>query len=429
MKIRRVVLASLPLIICGCAAMNPYVQHNRNVNDANVVACSPDARTQTGNKTPLGDPALQYACEMSIRMEKARSEIKTTRSSLTATIFPLAGIISYNSARGFNAPTNTALTAGGLAGYSAITTVAQADRIRIYDNGLKSLQCAIGTYEVATASSAPNSVSKIALKLEADRIRALLDATGKTLVAHPKPKQEIERLTSFVRAIRQATDEHRPNKSQEAQLRLFVRTTVAKVNSQLTQTIPDNQQLIGGAIGAFQPPRENDVDGDKPSMKIDRAIFRSLANKAMLAGLSDDALDALEDALDGLWRGYQQLANNTGAPGAIINFDTCAYADVNDAGFKGGISPLLLGPNDQFSGGTYPVPFNAVISGGVPPYSATIEHSTTPKSILVNITTTAGMSHLVATAPDGAQAGSHSIIVSDATNQQAKRVIVTVKAP
>lgn len=149
----------------------------------------------------------------------------------------------------------------------------------------------------------------------------------------------------------------------------------------------------------------------------------------MLAGLADNELDVLENALDGLWKSYQQLADETAGPSTIINFDGCAYADVNDAGFKGGIAPLLLGPNDQFSGGTYPAPFSAVISGGVPPYSATIEHSTTSKPILVNITTTAGMSHLVATAPDGAQTGSYSIIVSDATNQQAKRVIVTVKVP
>lgn len=420
---------AIAVAAAGCATMNPYVQHSKGSHSSRIEACSPDIKDISETASLNGDPALTYACEMTIRLEKARAQIITTRSSLTAAIFPLAGIIGYNSARGFNAPTNTALTAGGFASYSAISSLAQPDRIRVYDNGLRSIQCAIGAYEVATAGTTPNSVKKIALTIEADRTLSLLDATSKTLRGHPKPIQEIERLKSFVRAIRQATEEHRSNKSQEAQLRQFVRITVTKVNSQLTQTIPDNQQLIGGALGIFQPPKDQAEDGEALSMKIDRAVFKSPGNRTMLAGLADSELDVLENALDGLWKSYQQLANDTAALPTMINFDRCAYADVNDAGFKGGIAPLLLGPNDQFSGGTYPAPFSAVISGGIPPYSATIEHSTTLKPILVNITTTAGMSHLVATAPGGSQPGSHSIIVSDATNQQAKRVVITVKAP
>lgn len=420
---------AIAVAAAGCATMNPYVQHSKGSHSSRIKACSPDIKDSSEGATLNGDPALTYACEMTIRLEKARAQIITTRSSLTATIFPLAGIIGYNSARGFNAPTNTALTAGGFAGYSAISSLAQPDRIRVYDNGLKSIQCAIGTYEVATAGTAQNSVKRIALTMEADRTISLLDATSKTVRSHPKPMQEIERLKSFVRAIRQATEEHRPNKSQEAQLRQFVRITVAKVNSQLTQTIPDNKQLIGGALGIFQPPKDQAEGGEAASMRIDRAAFQSSDKKTLLVGMVDSELDILENALNGLWKSYQQLANDTAALPTMINFERCAYTDINDAGFKGGISPLLLGPNDQFSGGTYPAPFSAVISGGVPPYSATIEHSTTSKPVIVNITTTAGMSHLVATAPDGTPTGSHSIIVSDATNQQAKRVVITVKVP
>lgn len=433
MDLRFVLLVPLTVAVCGCATMNPYVQHSRHVARANITACSSEARTpneRRGNDSISnsgGDPALQYACEMSIRLEKARAEIKTTRSSLTAAIYPLVGIVGYNSARGFNAPTNTALTAGGFAGYSAVTTLAQVDRIRIYDSGLKSIQCAIGTYEVATAGTPSTTVRNIALSLEADRINVNLASAIEALSSYPKQKQEIERLRTFVNAIKTSAEQYRPGRSQEAQLRQFVRNTVAKVNSQLTLTIPDNQQLIGNALSALQIPKGTTEKNGLIKFKIDRPLFLVEGGRPLVASLSNDHLGALENAVNGLWEMYQNLVDDAEAPINAIDFNACAYADINDAGFRGGFAPLQLGPNDKLAGKTsIPTPLRTVISGGVPPYTATVVNSTTSVPVKAEIDLTDGIPRLVVTAQEGASTGSHTIVVSDATNQQAKWLIVKV---
>src|SRR5688500_8207923 len=158
MDVARWALVSIVLgSLGGCAVMDPYIRYESLQRlDGKVDGCL------NGDN----DQALKFACKAATRLEKARSEVVRTRSGLTATLFPIAGIVGYNSARGFNAPTNAALAAGGLAGYSAITTLAQQDRIHIYDNGLRSISCAIGVYELAEPGGSSAALRRATIKSE-----------------------------------------------------------------------------------------------------------------------------------------------------------------------------------------------------------------------------------------------------------------------
>ena len=68
----RIFLLIIVVAASDWATMNPYKQHRRDVSDANLEACRATGTT---------DDALDHACCMAIRMEKARSEIVSTRSA------------------------------------------------------------------------------------------------------------------------------------------------------------------------------------------------------------------------------------------------------------------------------------------------------------------------------------------------------------
>jgi hypothetical protein len=434
MIVRHIALLCTALGASACATMNPYVQHNRDVSEDNITACSLRPRphgSAGGDTTKHG--ALGYACSMSIRLEKARSEIITTRSSLTAAIFPLAGIIGYNSARGINAPTNTAMTAGGFAGYSAVTTLAQTDRIRVYDSGLKSIQCAIGAYEVEIARPSTHAMEATSVLLEADRVDKLLASALQSVGSNSTAGQEISRMRTLVHAIHQSATKHDPDAHKGARLIQFVRNTVTKVNAQLTLTTPDNRQLVGDALGALQMPKGIST-GEPPSPKLsDTArgqIHRMNLMNAKKPGVAAIDPGTLDNAVDGLLGRHRELiaaaTEQTNGP----DFSACAYADVGDTGFKGTIPPLRIGANDMYSGATVDLAagatFTAVVSGGVPPYTATIAKTSNKDTITAGIDASDGLLRLQIKAGKNATAGAHTVVVSDATNQQVKWLIIRI---
>lgn len=417
-------VVAMLVLASGCATMNPYVQHSRNVSKANIEAC----RAMAGP-----DEALDYACGMAIRMEKARAEIVTTRSGLTATIFPLVGLIGYNSARGINAPTNAALAAGGFASYSAVTTLAQPDRIRAYDSGLRSTYCAIGVYQIGVAGEAPESAGRRTLRLEAARVRELVEDYRREVNADAVALNELARVISTVAGIEQWLAASDPNRTVQSQLLAFVRSTLAKVNSQLTLTVPDNKQFIGDALATIQ---------STPMAKSGRSVTQPLlGDKSAIAAIASDAksrqkANALNDAVKELVRLQQALIQEAAAMNSTqLNFADCAYVDVADVGIKDGIGRFMLGPGDAYSGATVDVArgtnFTAAVSGGVPPYTATVVQAVGPDAIAASMSGDRGQGLLTVTVPkkSGAvAAGTYRVVVSDATSRYAKWLQINVAA-
>jgi hypothetical protein len=406
------VLTSVVLGLTGCATMNPYIQHNRAISPGSEAACA----------TPLyPNEATKYACTMAARMERARAEIVTARSGLTTAMFPLVGIVGYNSARGINAPTNAALVAGGFAGYSAVTTLAQPDRIRVYDNGLRSLSCALGKHGTAVDSALPEGAERRALRIEAGRILGLISVrrskAGVTLLV----VEELDSLTSRVKGVLEWLQASQPNRGFDSQLIAFTRTTVARVNSQLTLTVPDNKQVIGDALSALQAGLGTRVPDTTPS----RAFVAA-------ADPGDPELSRIVSAVDALMEQYQVLAANAVSNAAQIDFTECSYADINDLAFKDSIARFMFGPGDSYSGGTVtvirPGEFDATLSGGIPPYTAAVTALKGDDKVTA-VVTGSQLKITVKAAPGKTapiDAGTYRIIVNDATNRYSKWLQVEV---
>jgi hypothetical protein len=417
----RVTLLLVVLSAAGCATMNPYIQHSRDVSDVNINECAATERV---------DKALHYACSMAIRMEKSRAEIISTRSGLTAAIFPLVGIIGYNSARGINAPTNAALTAGGFAGYSAITTLAQPDRIRVYDNGLRSTYCAIGVYQAGLASAPAENASRKTLGREAQHIRRMISAAKQNPNGNSARTSQLESLNSNVMAMEDWLHDSHPNRGSSAQLLAYTRIIVAKVNSHLTLTVPDNKQLVGDALSTLQTGAgQPDGGSSELRSKADTGLL-SVNVKGKVIAVDDAEMDAINAALEELVDLYDQLVANASFTTTTLNFKDCDYAELSDIGVENSISRFMLGPNDYYSGRTVTVvrgttPFEATISGGVLPYTATVNRVDGTDAVEAKI----DGGKLTVTVPGKAgPESSYQVIVNDATNRYAKSVLIKVLA-
>lgn len=398
----------------GCATMNPYVQHNRPVSTKSQSSCRASA---------IPDRALDYACDMALRMEKARAQIITTRSSLTASIFPIAGIIGYNSARGFNAPTNAALAAGGFAGYSAITTLAQPDRIRIYDEGLRSAYCAIGVYENAVSQEPAQSAERLALAQEAIYVRHLIaqmdyDALG------PAEQDALNSFLVVVSSIEQWLESSRPNRSLSSQLLSAIRITVSKVNSQLTFTVPDNKQMVGGALGVLQGAH-GPGSGDEKALL---AGVMDLPKAAVRGAVPLSPLQVIRIAVQRLADRYAQLAPSASASTVQLNLKECEYVDSTIFGVSEPTARFMLGPNDAHSGQRYTVirgtSFHSTISGGVLPYTAT--YVARQGADAVEAVVKGGQLEVTIPQKVAMKEGVYVIVVNDATNQYSRSFEIVV---
>lgn len=426
---RMIVCLAASFAASGCATMNPYVQHNRNVSETNINACTVSASD---------DPAMTYACQMAIRIEKARSEIVTTRSGLTAAIFPLAGIIGYNTARGINAPTNTALAAGGFAGYSAATTLAQPDRIRVYDNGLRSLYCAMSAYQTGIASAAPESARRIALKMSVISVMHLITDYRKRYndlsVMEKNALDEAELKVDSIDEWLSASSIHR---YQQAQLIGFTRTSVGQMNSQITRSLPDNSQLAGDALGALQAAlakRSSPQLPAKDSMKpfdVDTSQTESRSRK-MPEDVRRAELDDIKRSANRIIDLYNDMANETPDTGSTLDLSACAYRDLTDIGVKESIGRFMLGPGDVYDGATVEIvrggqPFTAKISGGVLPYHAASIAPTSPDALTVGLDAEHGiLSISAANESSVTDKRRYDILVSDGTNLYGKLIHVDV---
>lgn len=415
----RLALLLVVLSAPGCATMNPYIQHSRDVSDTNINECAASK--------PV-DESLHYACSMAIRMEKARAEIISTRSGLTAAIFPLVGIIGYNSARGFNAPTNAALTAGGFAGYSAITTLAQPDRIRIYDNGLRSTYCAIGVYQAGQATAPAENAGRKTLAREAQHIRRMIGAAKQNPNGNPARTSRLESLHSRVLGVEDWLHESHPNRGLSAQLLSYTRAIVAKVNSHLTLTVPDNKQLVGDALSTLQSGLGQGDGGSAALRDPAGSSPLSFNVKGVVVTAPDTEMEAINAALDKLLDLYDQLVANASFTATTLNFKDCDYAELSDIGVESSISRFMLGPNDYYSGRTVTLvrgapPLEATISGGVLPYTVAVNVVSGTDKVEAKID---GGKLTVTVPPKSGPESSYQVIVNDATNRYAKSVLIKV---
>lgn len=256
----------------------------------------------------------------------------------------------------------------------------------------------------------------MALATEAARIRFNI-TQYLSKAGDPKVEAQLNILLSVVTSIENWIEASNPNRTIGSQLLGFVRDAVAKVNSQLTLTVPDNKQIVGDALSTLQA-------GQGGAGRAGPFGFAPMSLPSRDYSKAKTPLDYLLEDVAGLLQMYNQL----GGAGAVnltqLNFDDCAYAELNDIGVKDSIARFMLGPNDGYNGRTFTVnrggDFPATISGGVLPYTAT--HSVKEKGDDKIVLTLTGGDLKISIPPrKGAiGSGSYTIIVNDATNRYAK---------
>lgn len=413
-------LAACLLPLAACAVMDPYIRYDRPPDVGQIYRCANQS----------ADRALLYACAMSVRLERARSEIVRTRSGLTSTLFPMAGIVAYNSSRGINAATNAAITAGGLAGYSAVTTMAQFDRIRIYDNGHTAINCAIGVYQQARTAGAPESLDRALLRKSLASTRQQLQGVRQSLpAADANGRQAIAQLDDVLATMQLELDDGAPKRLLESRLMNSVRTTVSAVNTQLTLTVPSNADAFGGAIeglGSLPPPKQGGADGAKEmaANSINTLVGLKSRNKNFSL-----AVTALHNQFLSLLALYEKVQAEP-VENIPADFTPCTYAAVSDVGVQRPGSRLMLGPNDDANGDSIVLPVNHKkeyrIFGGVPPYDSSV--SGPQPDLVAAIISRNGVSYLELTAPASApQDGkSYDVSLTDALGQSRKSLTITV---
>ena len=285
MNIVRMGIVVVAMCISACATFNPYIRHTTRTSDAGITSCLVNGRQES--RETFKDPWVAYACGMATRIERARSEITGTRATLTSLLFPIGGIIAYNATRGFNAPTNAALTAGGFAGYGAVTTLAQRDRIRIYDAGLTSTSCAIGTYELTLATTPAESPERLVLRSNAISVRDLLRRYEPSAEKDPVLAQRLRVYHSRVDGVENWLTESDAKRALGPSLAAFVRQTIASMNEQLTLTVPTNAQIAPDALASFQAQLSG-TDRSKPptppGMRLLSFSSRSIASWVLRLG-------------------------------------------------------------------------------------------------------------------------------------------------
>lgn len=429
MTLARLGLAAVLAATASCAAFNPYIRDASNPPSKGTANCTKPIDRKDER---LKDEWLEYACGMAARIERARSQIVGSRSALTAALFPMGGIVAYNAARGFNAPTNTALTAAGISGYSAITTLAQQDRVSVYDAGLTSISCAIGKYGIALAVDGRESADRLVLRANVRGVRELIEAHKPLARADANLSQRLLLYSSIVDGVEQWLDESATSLTIGPVLHDFVLSTVATINEQLTATVPTNRDVADNALSIFQaqqPSVERASSLDRP---LEEAKKASRSDQRGIAPEQDDELDL---ALTGLVALYKVAVTAGAASEPNLDLSSCKYKTVADVGVEASIEQLQLGPNNTYAGKTITIvrgatTFRTSVSGGIAPYTATVADANGPDKIDARISSEAGAAKLEITVPTmtGQKAGTYLIGVEDATQRYSRWITISVPA-
>ncbi|QNP40512.1 hypothetical protein [Lysobacter solisilvae (ex Woo and Kim 2020)] len=413
-------LAGTVVMVSGCGVFNPYIRHDTvgkgpsgclgvsgigvaDPIDASGHGSGNGTSVDQGKTTPKAGTALQYACRMLVLVQRNRDGVTNTQSGMIATLVPLTGIIGYNSARGVNAPTNAAMAAGGLATYTVGTSLAQSDRLLIYDAGVKSISCAITTYGEGHAQAGRQQPLKKAL-------RDHIGLARKSLRQFNSNSGQIAVEGYLVTAELAAGPDQ--NDVLDAQLRTVVSNAVNAVNDKLTLTVPNMAKAFDSSYPVWTsikaPPKP-----DKPTTEMAVA-------KAGPATKIDAAV--LEQELDIIDRLYRQLE----VPPSV-DLKRCQFQLSTEVSAKYATAPLWLGATDNANGTTIPakkkVPIRIRIYGGLAPFDKAVTQGAPPPPALM-LESENGAVFLTIT-PDEKSTGDYVIAVTDASGQE-KRVTVSV---
>lgn len=402
-------------VLTGCAVMDPYIRSDRmaRIEPNDTLGC-------LGRDSAQVDEALKTACKAVVLLEKSRSEIVRTRSGLTAALFPVAGIVGYNAARGINAPTNAALVAGGMAGYSATATLAQRDRVRVYENGIQAISCGIGLYETSLAEAVDGAGAKYLLATKIMAARLAIESSSSSLATSPAIKVAMGRfLDSADHAVRNSAS----HSLAKRQLVEHVRHTLAQVNTQLTLTVPTDSEALESAIGNLNGSGKTPAQDMSPAINAFAGLRQSQA--AVLGDKSKDGvlqsanlLTLLEDIL----RGLEQVQADSKP--ISLSFSKCSYAAVSDVGVATPSSRLMLGPGDASNGSTIELAASQNsrirVYGGVPPFE--LVHTGDLSGMTAQVQATNGVSYVDLTGPSTVSSEQTiDFTLSDAVGMQAKK--------
>jgi hypothetical protein len=416
----------LGVIVCmaamsGCAVMDPYVRSDKLtfINERETLGCQ-------GRELASGDEALTKACQAIVLLEKSRSQVVRTRSGLTAALFPVAGIVGYNAARGINAPTNAALVAGGMAGYSATATLAQRDRVKVYENGIQAISCGIGLYEAALAEASDRSLERDLLRTKILTARLAIQSDGLSHVAGSEMANLMGRILDSAEKATQNSD---PHGLAQRQLMAHVRDTINQVNAQLTLTVPTDSEAFDGVVGNLQG-RESPAAADLSKAinvlgGLNSVLKLQDDTKAMVAVAQNTRLLALlEDILHDL-----EKLNSDSKP-ISISFSKCNYTAVADVGVVTASRKLMLGPGDASNGTTIDLAAGDEakirIYGGVPPFE--LVHTGDLAGMTAQIQGADGVSYVVLVGPKAVGEAEKIIdfTLSDAVGMQSKKFRVRI---
>lgn len=444
MGIRALAVTAVVLSVAGCASFNPYIQHSRSIDSTAQAQCiggsrhtATDAKiTKDTSKEEIKDrspnhaePGLAYACDMILRLEAARAQIAGTRSGVAASLFPMAGIIASNAARGINAPTSTALAATGFAGYSAVSTLAQPDRLKAYDAGLTSLNCAVGAYEVAVQRASLQSAQKPLLNAMLTEAQEQIE---NAISAHQSENSVLTWLRSqkqVVEAIRESLIDGNVGSYLGAQLSDFTRRTIAAVNAQVTSTMPDNKSLAGDTLSFFQSPSVAYLinPSDPPTPARRSSLFDIIYGTPRPSDL-----DQVKQTMDRLLRLYETFLQEK-IKTQNLDLNACKYAEVNGMAFQAATAKLMLGPGDTLSGQMITLAqgkaWSTQVTGGIAPYSTSFIDTGSDNSMSADIDLAKGVAMLKISATNTTPLGDYRLVVGDASGRYAKGMTVRVVAP
>jgi len=386
---------------------------------------------------------LKHACNMLESLEHARSQNVSVQSGMVATLIPLAGLVGYKASRTGGSANTAALATGGLSIYAVGATLAQPDRLKIYDSGIDSVSCAIGVYTTTLnggGAPPPSPASFVLQRRAADlsqRISSLAyDARDRQA---PQLQFELQNAQAIVDILSIPVMDS--GVLLRAQLRQSVEKTINQVNSLLSNTVPDSSDALAGSLGALS----NSAAAKKKQAKVvqdeaDRAA-NSIASLdsggSVYRNLPDFAtrLSSINVELRALARLYVLQADlaDDGQKLLSADFRDCRM-DSPTASAQLPLTPMSLGPGDSFNnqditiarGGSSTVG----VFGGVPPYYASFVDGPFPRPSISFPSENGVTSMLLAInekdVADLKEELRYQVLITDATGRPSKRLTIIV---
>lgn len=437
----------LSVLGTGCTTFDPYIKHYPEKPRQGGAACMAGTFDVSGSRSAYASPALGHACTMLYSLEHARSQNVRVQSGMVATLIPLAGLVGYKAGRTGGGANTAALAAGGLSLYAVGTTLAQPDRLKIYDAGLTSVSCAIGVYATA-ANGAPAptpAVSQLLQAKAADAQKKIADLSRSTARWASAADKDTLRRTSTVVALLSVPPPPRvATQLLEAQLRASVEHTINQVNTLLSNTVPAPNAALANAFGTLSsyalPAKDKEAEAiSKEARNVTHALgtFTSRERDLAARSVTQAEINSLMEDVRTLTELYVLQSGQKPDKQTLLSadFSPCAISGIT-ATTQLPYNPLTLGPGD--SANNKPIVIERSqstridIFGGIPPYRASVAQGPFPRPEF-SFPSVDGAMWLEISLENqdlSAQTGElqYQVMVTDATGRQAKQLTVVVPA-